>query len=641
MEEPGNVDFRGRIASGLCCLLVLLSVAWMLDVPRYFGRAFHTEQLLALAYGIALATIFITRSANRTPAVRVPWHDAVAAILGLGVMSWVSYEYDRLLTILSARSDETIVIGAIVLLLTLEALRRTAGYLLLIVVATFVLYGFVGHLVPGTLTANYVRPDYLLTYLSLDINAILGTPMRIGTTVVVAFVLLGQLLFKSGGGDFFADLATATTGGTRGGAAKISIVGSALFGTISGSATSNVTSTGIITIPLMRQAGYSGRAAGAIEAVASTGGQLMPPIMGAAAFLMAEFLSIPYTDIVIAAIIPSLLYYFAVFVQVDLLAAKHKLKPVEIEIETTAQIILRGVHFLIPFGVLIVGLFHYNLEPELAAIYALLCVLIGGGLRRYRGTRLSVRGAVDAVSETGAVTIDMLAILAGAGIVIGVLSVTGGGFALTLFLVGLGGGNLFFLLLIAGVICIVLGMGMPTSGVYVLLAALIAPAIAEAGVTPLAAHLFILYFGMLSMITPPIALACFAAAVLTREDPIKTALTAMSFGWVAYIIPFMFVLSPSLMGQGPISFILINSATALFGVFMCSVAITGYFARPLPLIPRVLAVASGAMSIFPGTVMEHGHVIVGVGILLGCVLLGWQKVSGALTVNRSSTGTPP
>jgi len=608
-----------RIAVRILCISVaLLSMAWVLDLPQRLGRAFFAGQLLSLVYGIGLAAVYMTlpagRGRRRSP---VPWYDLLAGGTALCTLAWVAVEFERLLDAVPLRTPETIVIGALILVLTLEALRRTAGYLLLGVVMVFMVYALVGHLVPGELTATYVRRDYLLVYLSFDPSALLGAPIRIATTIVIAFIFLGQILFKAGGGEFFTDLAKATTGHSRGGAAKIAVVASALFGTISGSPASNVTSTGVITIPLMKQSGYRGVDAGAIEAVASTGGQLMPPVMGAAAFLMAEFLEIAYADVVIGALVPSLLYYLAVFVQVDLLAARDRIGTLGGTPLRVLRVLREGWHFIIPFALLIWLLFYYRTEPELAALYAALVTLIGGSIRRYGSQRLTARGVLASFWETGLIVVELLPILAAAGLVIGVLNVTGGGFALTLVLVKLAGGSSVALLLISAIVCIVLGMGMPTTAVYILLAALIAPALVEAGVPIFSAHLFILYYGMLSMITPPIALACFTASVISRENPMAIAFASMRFGWVAYVIPFMFVLSPTLLLKGAPLAIAINCATAAIGVYFFSAALIGFVRTPLSVLERLLLSAGGIASIVPTTALSYGMPIIAAGLLLG------------------------
>ncbi|MGD9715196.1 MAG: TRAP transporter permease, partial [Thermomicrobiales bacterium] len=451
--------------------------------------------------------------------------------------------------------------------------------------------------------------------------------LAVGATVVVIFIWMGQLLFTAGGGQFFTDIAMAAMGKRRGGPAKIAVIASALFGSISGSAVSNVASTGIITIPMMKRSGYSARDAGAIEAVASTGGQLMPPIMGAAAFLMAELLELPYRDIMLAAVVPAFLYYFAVFIQTDLVAAREHITTANEELPVASKVFRMGWYFLIPFAILLTALFAWNEDAELAAIYACLSIIVLGMIFSYGGKRLRPLDVIWSFADTGKIMIELFMILGAAGFVIGVLNLTGLGFTLTLVLVQIGAGNLYVLLGIAAIVCIILGMGMPTSGVYILLATLVAPAISQAGADKLAAHMFILYFGMMSMITPPVALASFAASTISGAGPISTGFQAMRFGWVAYVIPFMFVLSPTLIMKGPPVEIAMNIATASFGVYLISVAFAGYFVRTLPLGLRSLLLLAGLMTIFPDSAIGARNMIDAAGAVLGLLILGREYLT--------------
>jgi TRAP transporter 4TM/12TM fusion protein len=612
------------VAAALTGLLTVVCLLWVIDLPRYLGQAFYREQFLAPVLGLALAALFLTVPAGKAPRRRVPWYDAVFAVVGLAAALWISVEYQRLLVQLAFRTAEVVVLGVVILLLVLEGLRRTTGYSLFIVVSFFLAYAMVGHFVPGEFRARPVDLDWMVVYLAFDSSALFGTPLVVGATVVVIFLWMGQLLFKAGGGQFFTDIAMAGMGRRRGGAAKIAVVASALFGSISGSAVSNVASTGVITIPMMSRSGYARRDAGAIESVASTGGQLMPPIMGAAAFLMAEFLEVPYRDIMIAAVIPAFLYYLAVFIQVDLVAARDRIAVVDQDLPRARDVLKAGWHFILPFVLLLYTLFQWNEEAEIAAIYACLAIVVLGAARAYAGQRLRFRDVAASFSESGQIMVELIMILAAAGFVIGVLNLTGLGFTLTLVLVKVGANSLALLLLISAAVCIVLGMGMPTSGVYVLLATLVAPAIAEAGVDRLAAHMFIFYFGMMSMITPPVALAAFAAATISGAKPMETGIAAMRFGWVAFVIPFMFVLSPTLLMIGEPLHVVLNLVTATFGVYLISVAFTGYFVRPLSLPVKAGMLVAGLMTIFPDSALDLGGVVDGAGAALGILLLAWE-----------------
>lgn len=633
MDSPDSTNETSAASAALwiarLCgtLFVVLAILWTFQVPSQLGIAVYKEQFLLTCLGLAGAAVFLTVRFGGARDERAPMYDWAAALLMLATCLYVAWDYGRFLVEAAYRTPEMLVLGAIVVILVMEGLRRVAGRFLTVVVLAFIAYALLAHLVPAPLTGTRSELVPLTIYLAFDTNALLGAPLTVATSIVVLFIFLGQVLFNTGGGEFFTDIASATMGKRRGGSAKISVVASALFGSISGSAISNVTTTGVVTIPLMKKSGYSAVDAGAIEANASTGGQFMPPIMGAAAFLMAEFLEIPYADVVVAAIIPALLYYFAIFVQVDLVAARDRIRFISDELPRARTVLRKGWHFLLPFAILLYALYVMNSSAEESAMYAAGAMIVLGALRSYKGRRMNPRRLADSFWSAGLATTELVMIVAAAGFVIGILNLSGGGFALTLVLIKIGGGHLFILLLIGALICIVLGMGMPTTGVYVLLAALVAPGLIEAGVDKLPAHMFILYFGMMSMITPPIALAAFAAASLSRADPMETGFAAMRMGWVAYIIPFLFVLSPSLLMIGEPWKILLNVCTAAAGVYLASVALVGYFTRPLGPALRALLAAGGLAAVFPDTAIGAGGIVDLAGILLGTGVLAREYLA--------------
>jgi TRAP transporter 4TM/12TM fusion protein len=611
---------------GLSAFMTLAALLWNVDFLEWFGFAFVQEQYYAFVMAPALAVVFLSIRLNRAEDTHVPWYDVLLAVISLIVLFYISVNFLHLREFGLAESTPlAIALGAVVMVLILDGLRRSAGYVMLAVAGVFVIYAPLGHLVPGDLVGTKVALWQLAINMGFNPNALFGIPLQVGTTIVIMFILMGQVLMKAGGGQFFTDLAMATVGRRRGGAAKISVVASALFGTVSGTAVSNVVTTGIITIPLMQRAGYKATHAGAIESIASTGGQFMPPIMGAAAFLMAETLEIPYADIAIAALVPSILYYFAVFIQVDLIAARDDIKFIDQELPRARDVLRDGWHFILPFVVLIYTLFELNLPPERAAIWSSASLLIAF-FKPYRGDKLKLSDLYEIFCSTGRIVIELLMITATAGFVIGILNLTGLGFALTQMLVGMAGESLVVLLLISAMICIVLGMGMPTLAIYVLLAALIAPAIVEAGVEPMSAHLFILYFGMMSMITPPIALAAFAAATLTKANPMVTGFVAMKFGWTAYFVPFLFVFSPTLILIGDPKDIVINVTTAIIGTFFASLAVIGYLKRHMNPLIRVMFAMAGISAMLPYEIFAQAAAVNILGVGLGALLIVYEMI---------------
>lgn len=594
MSAPAQ---KGFLLDGLVAVLTtLMSVAcilWNIETPTRLGVAILVEQYLAFQLGLALTICFLRFGWQGAEKPRIGLFDGAIALTCFVVLMYAAWDFSWLLTEQFYRPWQITVIGTVITIAVMEGIRRRAGMTLFIIVAAFLVYSLFADKVPGDLIGKELSPIRLVQYVGFDPSAVFSTPLRVGTVIVLLFVFFGQLLFAAGGGTFFTDLAMAATGRTRGGSAKIAVMGSALFGSISGSAVSNVVTTGVVTIPLMQRGGYSKRDSGAVEAVASTGGQLMPPIMGAAAFLMAEFLDISYMTVAAAAVVPALLYYFSVFVQVDLIAGRDNIAQSDDEAMSVRDVLLAGWHFLIPFAVLLGALFWWRLDPEDSALLASIAIVFVGFIRGYRGDRLSLKTLGKVFVDTGNSMVDLILIVAAAGFVIGILNITGLGFALTLMLVNSIGSNLLLLLLASAVICTILGMGMPTSGVYVLLAALVAPSLVQAGVTPVAAHLFILYFGMMSMITPPVALAAFAAATITKSDPLSTGLAAMRIGWAAYIIPFIFVGSPALLMQGSVGEIVAAGAMSAVGIAAICAAVVGYLHDRLSIGVRTLLALLG------------------------------------------------
>ena len=618
-----------RPLSGLLAVaLTALAIAWALALPRAMGIAFYPQQFMSAILALALPIAFLMLPAKRdSERVVVPWYDCIAAVLSFAALAYVTWNYSAIVNLIFAGPPQAYIPGIIIILLLLEAVRRAAGWALVIIIAVFLFYGLFGDLFPGRLAGRPQSWERLAGYMALDSNCILGLPLSIAATVVVTFILFGNLLAATGGSKFFTDAALLGMGRFRGGSMKIAVVASALFGSISGSAVANVVATGIVTIPMIKRDGYPAHKAGAIEAVASTGGQMMPPVMGAAAFLMAEFLQMSYAEVVIAAIVPSLLYYAALFIQADLDAAKLGISRVAKSDIPDRKIVRGGWHFILGFAVLIYGLFALNWQPERAALVSCLVVIATSLVFGYQSKRPSLRVLWETIPLTGKNVVEIILISAAAGIVIGILNVTGLSFNLTYALVQLGGGNKFVLLLLSAVICIVLGMGLPTLGVYVLLAALVAPALIEVGINPIAAHLFILYLGMMSMITPPIAIAAFAAAGIARASAMATGFASMKFGWAAFIIPFLFVYSPTLILVGEPVDIAIAVVTATLGVWLISAALSGFFMTKLSGAMRAAFAVFGLLALIPAGTFPGAEYTDIVGVIGGVLVMviDWRR----------------
>ena len=552
----------------------------------------------------------------------VPWYDWLLALCGFAIGLYVTVMYPTIAYRLGVLSPDRWILGGLALILVLEATRRVAGGTLAWLALAVILYTKFAEFLPGILYSKSPSWARIVSYLYLDSNAMLGLPIDVAAGVVVAFILFGQALYAVGGDKFLTDLALIATGRYRGGPAKVSVVSSALFGTVSGSAVANVVVDGAITIPLMKRTGFTAHMAAAIEAVASNGGQIMPPVMGAAAFLMAEYLNLPYGQIALAAAIPALLYYLALFTQIDLEAAKHGLAGLPADqIPRFRKIIKSGWVFLIPLGILIYTLMVENWEAGKAGMVAVLAVFGVGTLQR--STRPSFAKITAALEETGKTLLDIAVITALAGIVIGALHLSGFTFKISLLLVTLSGNNVFLLLLITAFGCLFLGLPLPTTVVYITLAVLAAPALVQLGIPPLAAHLFLFYFGMVSLITPPDCLPVYIAASMAQANFWQTGWTAMRLGIAAYIVPFIFALHPPLILMGNAKEILIAVVTAVIGIVLLAAGCAGYLFRPLGWSKRGLLWIAALLLLLPSTsrVLLLGDLI---GFILGAAIIGWE-----------------
>jgi TRAP transporter 4TM/12TM fusion protein len=668
-------------------LLVACVVLWVLDVPRQvFNVSFYTEQLLTVCLGLTLALAFVVETQREYRAIDPAGAIAVVAILAyiayrfrnpldIPLLLWAGLALALLWTFLASRRAfargfdyasavvslllcgyifvryepltyelamlpvEGIVGSAILLFLVLEASRRTSGFGFVGIILAMAVYIYISPSLPGDFQTRWVSPERLVAYLGLDVNSMIGAILQVAVLVVIPFTILGQVLARTGGADFFADISMAAMGRFRGGAAKIAVVGSALFGMISGSAVSNVLAVGIVTIPTMIRSGFSRYKAAAIESVGSTGGQLMPPVMGAAAFIMAEFLQVSYGAVCIAAAIPAVLYYACLFIHVDLDAAKHGIGSVQDpNAPRLAEVMKSGWHFLVPIAFLVIALIYPEvllLTPEKAAIVSTVILMALTLVFGYRGKRPTLLGLAKAVIETGRISLDILLIGAAAGVMVGILAISGLAFSMTLQLLALSGENVFLLLLLIAVLAFVLGIGLPTVSVYILTATLLAPALVKLGVTPMAAHMFVMYNGMLSMITPPVAFAAYAAANIARTDGWTTGWIACLVGWSTFILPFLFVLTPSLLMDGPTYLIGWNFCRILFGLFVGTAAIVGFGLTRLGKPARLLYGALSVLIVLPPESFAGGHYVNFAGIAAAIVLLVIDHL------RRSSTAAKP
>ncbi|MFH1344558.1 MAG: TRAP transporter permease [Pseudomonadota bacterium] len=533
-------------------------------------------QFLYAVVAIMFAMVFIVFPAHaRQDRTNVPWYDALMFAASLAIGAYACWNSNDIVD--QAWEYAAPMHGKVVALvmwgLVLEAGRRTGGWAIFVVVLVFSTYPIYVHLMPEVISGVSQTPLNTAAFHMYSIESLLGIPMRAFASLVFGFIIFGIALQYTGAGSFFINIAFALLGHVRGGPAKVAVFSSGLFGSMSGGPVTNVLTTGTLTIPAMKRMGFSAKYAGGVEACASTGGVLMPPIMGATAFIMANFLQISYVEVAVAAIVPSLLYYFGLFMQIDAYSARHGMKglPRE-ELQSVWSVVKTGWVYLFVFALLIYMLIHLQQEAR-APFYAVAGLLV---INQFTAHRMNREKALRFLFATGFLLAELAGILAAIGLVVGALVSTGMVGTITNDLVFLAGNNTLVLLLMGAFTCFILGMGMTVTAAYIFLAIILAPALIKAGLEPLPVHMFLLYWGMLSFITPPVALAAFAGASVAKADPMATGFEAMRLGTIIYFIPFFFVYNPALLLQGSLTEIVIVCTSAMVGVILLSGALQGY-----------------------------------------------------------------
>lgn len=491
------------------------------------------------------------------------------------------------------------VLSVILCLLVLESVRRAGGGTLFVFTSVFATYPIYASVMPGILEGNSLPFWNVAQYHVLSTESIIGIPIQVVATLIIGFMIFGEALTASGGGRFFLDFAFALLGNRQGGPAKVSIISSGLFGTLSGSVISNIITTGSATIPTMKRSGYPGYYAAAVEACASTGGCIMPPVMGAVAFVMASFLGVPYVEVAKAAAIPAVLYYLGLYFQVDLFARKVNLAGIpKSELPRLLPVLKNGVLYPIALAVLIYFLF---LRKEAQSPFYASLALLGIAMLR-KSTRLYWADYIQFIKNVGLVLSELVAILAACGFIIGAFSVTGVGASFSREIVQLAGDNAALMLVFGALASFILGMGMTVTACYIFLAIILVPALAKVGsFNIMAIHLFVLYWGIISFITPPVALGSYTAAGLAGANFMRTGLTSMRLGFVTFIIPFFFIYNPALIMQGNLTEILYRSATTILGIFLLAAGFEGYLIKygRLGVIKRVLVCLLGFLAAMP------------------------------------------
>jgi TRAP transporter 4TM/12TM fusion protein len=583
-----------------------------------FGLVLIDNSYFYLLIGIFLPLSFLVFPARRADQDRVPFYDWILFVVTVVAAMYLSYHGSEMVEqgwdIVAPPTPTAM--SAAICFLSIEAVRRAGGTALAIIVSIFFTFPLWTDSAPGFLWGVGQTPFELVRSHAMGFESIIGVPMRVAGNLLIGFLIFGSALVVTGGGDFFMAFATALMGRSRGGPAKVAILSSGFFGSLSGSVISNVVTTGKLTIPTMKRVGYPAVYAGAVESCASTGGALMPPVMGAVAFLMAEFLNVPYSTVMIAALVPAMIFYIALLLQVDGYAAVNGLKGMdEKDIPDLWETFKGGWYYifsLIALVYMLVALRWDLYAPYYASAILIVCSFVfRTGERRFNHHTLA-----ELIVDSAKIISNIIAILAGVGLIVGALAFTGVGGAFSRELLQIAGDNLYLLLAMGAVTSFLLGMGMTVSACYIFLAIILGPALIDAGLDPVASHLFILYWGMLSYITPPVALAAVAAAIIAEADTMAIGMRAMRLGLINFILPFIFVLNPALILSGEWSDIIVMVSSALVAVWLMASAFEGYLYRVGVIgwpVRAPLLVAAAAL-LYP----EIVSYVIGVGIVVAC-----------------------
>jgi len=524
--------------------------------------------------------------------------DICLAILSLLCGLYIIINMDALVDRAGMPTKWDIVFGVITIILVLEMTRRVIGLALVIVSIVFLLYAYFGPYLPDAIAHRGYSIERIATHMYTTLEGIFGVPISVSATFVILFVIFGAFLEATKTGDFFINFANSIAGKRRGGPAKVAVISSGFFGTISGSAVANVVGTGTYTIPLMKRTGYAPHFAGAVEAVASSGGQLVPPVMGAAAFVISEMTGESYLKICIAAIIPSVLYYTSLFTAVHMEARRANLSGLSEEEVPKFWATLKSQGYLAISALVLVYFLAVELRsPSFSAFWAIIAALILSSIKK--STRLNLKGLIKALESGAKGALSVVAACAAAGIVVGVVTLTGLGLKFSGAIIQLAHGNLYLTLFFTMIASLILGMGLPTTAAYIICAILAVPALTNLGVNVLSAHLFVFYFAIISAITPPVALAAYAGAGIAKSDPMKTGLTACRIGLAAFIVPYMFVFNPALLMHGSVIQIIWVTFTAIVGVFFLSSSVIGWWITQMSVWERVLLFIASLLLIEP------------------------------------------
>jgi TRAP transporter 4TM/12TM fusion protein len=612
LKNNRSEAIRNILIAGIGLFMALFHLyanSWWAFFSAHVPRIIHVTGLSAMAF-------LIYRTSKKKDAW---WANAIdyslfAAIIGSGIYMLVAWQ--NIVLAGGDYSDTDAIVSIILVLLILEVTRRSISNFLAVTAALFIAYALWGHHLSGFLSHREYDVYRVFAFLTTTPEAVFGIPIGVSTTYMIMFIIFGSLLNALGGSDFFIDLAFSITGRLRGGPAKAAVIGSAMVGTISGSSTANVVTTGTFTIPMMKRNGYEASFAGAVEAVASTGGQITPPIMGAAAFLMCEFTNTPYITVAISALIPAFLYFFATFIIVDLEAKKLGMTATKSEDLPQFMVVMKEKGYLILPLLTLFAFIIYGFSPMRAVFLSLLVLIALSFLgKETRPGPLTIPKALITAARS---TIPVASACASAGIIMGIINLTGIGVKFSALITEFAKTNLLLGLVFTMVACIILGCGMPTTAVYIIVAVLAAPSLIDAGLPPLIAHMFIFYYGCTAPITPPVALSSYAAAAIADADPMKVAWHSVRIGFVIFVIPYLLAYFPALMMIGTPAEIILAFVGAVIGIVLLSAALAGIFIKRCLWWERILFFLAGALLFIPEWKTDV------LGLLLGVLAIACQ-----------------
>jgi TRAP transporter 4TM/12TM fusion protein len=634
--------------SPLTWITALIAVYHLIIVgqlPTWLGLFLPNQIHLVISALCALTLIFTLRRAGQRHdaphdaekvdgPVAVPWYDWLLIAAATASAAFIILDFETILDYgMFGELDAKGMVFALCLAIPLlEGIRRTTGWALPIIILLFVAGTIWQQFLPGLLYGKGFPLERLLYSAYIGESGIFGLPLNVAANIVIVFLIFGAMMQMAGAGRWFIDIALSLTGWTRGGPAKAAVLSSALFGSISGSPSGNAATTGVFTIPMMKEIGYRPAFAGAVEAVASTGGQILPPVMGAIAFVMAEWLEITYTDVVIAALVPALLYFLIVFVSVHLQAHKDGIAAMpRSQMPDFWASFARGWHFLIPIAGLIWFLLVDGYPPGMAAMYACGLIIPVSFLSKDRANWMTLPRIMLAFEDGVKRWVVVAAITGSVGIMIGALELSGVGIKLSTFIVDLAGGNLYLALFLVGFASLIVGMGLDAIPAYITLATLMAPALITLGVPDIAAHLFVVYWGLASFYTPPMCIVVYVVIGISGSKVWETGWEAVQLGIAAFLIPFAFAINPALMLRAELDRIFLAVGTATIGAVLVACAVRGFALRNLNMVQRLLCFAAGVLFIAPGVTMP----------LIGLAIAGAVLVSQYFGRKGAVVATPP